>query len=128
MVLHITIALPITRKRRFVQCIRYLHGMRERNLNLKRFSSKALILFIYFFLRYHISFLVFMEIILLCYKDGKNILSLIQDHISIVKDLSYGLFQPMKVWPARFTSSLSKLVQITPVHHSCNIPQSPPAI
>lgn len=69
MVLHIAAALPITGKRRFAQCIRCLHGMRERNLNLKRFSSKVL-----FFFSDTTSLLVFMEIILCCTDGKKNIL------------------------------------------------------
>lgn len=124
MVLHIAAALPITRKRRFAQCIRCLHGMRERNLNLKRFSSKGW----FFFFPDTTSSLVFMEIILCCTDGKKPSFSLIQDHTSIVKDHSYGLFQPMKAWPASFASSLSQLVQIIPVHHSRNIPQSSPEI
>lgn len=109
---------------RFAQCIECLHGMREWNLNLMIFNSK-----VFFFPRYHISWLVFMEIILLCNKDRKEpSFSLIQDHTSTVKDLPYGSFQPMKAWPASFTSSLSQLVQIIPVHHNCNIPWSSPEV
>lgn len=70
MVLDIAAALPITGKRRFAQCLKCLHGMRESNLNLKRCSSK--VFFLLLFLRYNISLLAFMEIILLCYKDGKK--------------------------------------------------------
>lgn len=58
----------------------------------------------------------------------KTPFSVIQDHTSTVKDISYGSLQPMEVWPARSTSSLSQLVQIIPVHHCCNKPQSSPEI
>lgn len=65
MVLHSASALPVT-GRRFSQCIKCLHSMRERSLNFKRLSAKV------FFFRYHISLLVFIENILLYYKDGKK--------------------------------------------------------
>lgn len=45
MLLHIAAALPVRGKGRFAHCIKYLHGMREGNLNLK---NRIGCLFIYF--------------------------------------------------------------------------------
>lgn len=66
MLLHIAAALPIRGKGRFAHCIRYLHGMREGNLNLK---NRIGCLFIS---RYHIALLFFIEIIRLYYKDRRK--------------------------------------------------------
>lgn len=120
MVLHSASALPVTGRRRFSQCIKCLHSMRERSLNFKRLSAKVF----FFFLDTTFLCQFSQKIFFFITKMGKNILFSHSGPYQYCQTSFLGLFQPVKVWPASFTSSLSQLVQIIPVHHSCGITPS----